>query len=303
MLNEFMTLIEGEIMQLNDAEFVVASIIANFISLYAFYMMAKRQHFTRLIENTPTSKIRSAAQGYIELSGKAKLMDGSTLVSPLSGRSCVWYRYKIEEEYTYRDSKGNTITGWRIINAVRSEDLFLLEDKTGRCIIDQDDAEIVTSDKRVWHDRTLLKPRRYTEELITQQEPLYAIGLFKTVDQIQRHKFKLHVSQLLRQWKKSPNLLLLQYDKDNNGKLNEQEWQQVKLAAKHQIQREYGQQEQQQALNLMAMSKNKDQAFILSTLSQQKLIQRYKAHLIGYLLTFFIAGSLVVWTINIRLGA
>ena len=303
MIGEFIASIERSILQMNDTEFWVLATVASCIGLYAFYQMMRKHHIARVIENTPTSKIRSAAQGYVELNGKAKLMNGSILVSPLSTRTCVWYRYKIEEEYEYQDSKGNTIRSWRTIKSATSDDVFVIEDETGKCIIDPDDANVVVADKRVWYDRSLLKSRRYTEELITQNESLYAIGLFKTIDRTERHQFKRHVSELLRQWKTSPNLLLLKYDKDNNGELNQQEWQQVRLAAEQQIRREYGQQYQQQALNLLAMAENNDQAFILSTLSEEKLIKLFQLHIAGNILTFFVMGSLVIWAINIRLGA
>ena len=51
------------------------------------------------IADTPTSKIRSASQGYVELSGtieKADSPDIQPLSGPLTGLPCVWYRYSIE---------------------------------------------------------------------------------------------------------------------------------------------------------------------------------------------------------------
>lgn len=302
MLRELIASAEANIMQLSDNEFLIVTVLGSIISLYAFYLMVKRHHITRLIENTPTSKIRSAAQGYVELNGKAQLMDGSTLLSPLSTRACVWYRYKIEKEVIHRDSKGNVTRSWQLIKSARSDNLFLIEDETGRCIIDPDDADVVTTDKRVWYSHEFMQRRRYTEELITESEPLYAIGLFKTIDHVERHKHKSHISTLLRHWKKSPNLLLLKYDKDNNGELNEEEWHQVSLAAERQVQRDYGQKALQEPLNLLKMTPHKNQAFILSTLSEEKLIKRYNMHLSAYILAFFVIGSFVAWAINIRVN-
>src|SRR4030067_2822595 len=51
----------------------------------------------RLIEDTPTAKIRSAPQGYVELEGLGKLMDGPPIIARLTGLPCVWDRYTIEE--------------------------------------------------------------------------------------------------------------------------------------------------------------------------------------------------------------
>ena len=41
-------------------------------------------HRKRIIEDTPTSKIRSAAQGYVELIGYGQLMEGQPIVAPLT---------------------------------------------------------------------------------------------------------------------------------------------------------------------------------------------------------------------------
>ena len=50
----------------------------------------------RMVENTPTALVRSAAQGYTELRGMAELMAGDPILAPASLRVCVWYQYKIE---------------------------------------------------------------------------------------------------------------------------------------------------------------------------------------------------------------
>src|SRR3989344_2532101 len=44
----------------------------------------------RLVEDTPTAQNRSAPQGYVELEGNGKLMDGPPIIAKLSGLPCVW---------------------------------------------------------------------------------------------------------------------------------------------------------------------------------------------------------------------
>jgi hypothetical protein len=51
----------------------------------------------RHLLDTPTSKIRSAAQGYAEFYGVLQPQPDSLIVAPLSGKPCVWWRFKIEE--------------------------------------------------------------------------------------------------------------------------------------------------------------------------------------------------------------
>lgn len=49
------------------------------------------------MEDTPTSKLRSAAQGYVELSGYGALLEGAPIIAPLTGLTCTWYSHEIEE--------------------------------------------------------------------------------------------------------------------------------------------------------------------------------------------------------------
>ncbi|PHS69028.1 MAG: hypothetical protein COB23_07895 [Methylophaga sp.] len=296
MLQEIITSLKGNIIQLDPIEFWAGFIFFSVISVLSFYRMYRWYHHARLIENTPTAKIRSAAQGYVELNGDARLMKGPVIISPLSGRSCVWFRYKIEEKVQEHDSKGRSVSHWRIVKQQTSQELFLLEDDTGRCVIDPDDADVLTTDKRIWHKLS----KRYTEELITENEPLYAIGLFKTVANVERQKLREHVSYLLRHWKSDPNQLLHDFDADRDGKLNAEEWEKVRLAAERHIKFEQGQQEKKEPLNILKLTENKDQAFILSTISEGNLIKRYKWQAIKSLILFFITGGLAVWAVNVR---
>jgi hypothetical protein len=62
----------------------------------------------RALADTDTARIRSAPQGYVELKGRAGLMDGDPIIAPLSGLPCCWYRYRIERKTS--DGK------WKIID-------------------------------------------------------------------------------------------------------------------------------------------------------------------------------------------
>ena len=104
----------------------------------AFYYFKRR----RIIEDTPRSKIRSAAQGYVELGGHGDLMDGSAIVAPLTGKYCTWYSYNIEE----RRSSGKNAQ-WANIENGKCEELFLIVDDTGQCVIDPDGASVTTAER------------------------------------------------------------------------------------------------------------------------------------------------------------
>src|SRR4030042_6307126 len=51
----------------------------------------------KLIENMPTSKIRSLAMGLVEIAGEVVPAKKAVLKSPFSGKNCVYYRYTVEE--------------------------------------------------------------------------------------------------------------------------------------------------------------------------------------------------------------
>jgi len=62
---------------------LIVSCITGFIG--AFYFFSRK----RMMENTPTSRIRSAAQGFVELEGTGLLLEGPPIIAPLSGMTCV----------------------------------------------------------------------------------------------------------------------------------------------------------------------------------------------------------------------
>ena len=43
-------------------------------------------HIARMIEDTPTSRVRSAAQGYVEVAGRCRPLDGARNLAPLPAR-------------------------------------------------------------------------------------------------------------------------------------------------------------------------------------------------------------------------
>ncbi len=96
----------------------------------AFRYMIK----ARTLEDVPTSKARSAEQGYVELEGNAIMMPGDPIRAPFSGRECVWWSYKLEK----RDGDGD----WRTVKKAASDSLFQLKDATGTCLVDPEGADV-----------------------------------------------------------------------------------------------------------------------------------------------------------------
>lgn len=268
--------------------------------LTAFYRMTRWFQQGQLMANIPTAKIRSAAQGYVELSGTAKLMDGPIIVSPLTGKSCVWYRYTIEERAHTRGRGGKSDSSWHVVERGRSDALFLLEDQTGQCVIDPDDADVTIGHNKTWHKRHVSPPRRYNEQLIRAGDPLYAIGFFKTVANIEQQQTRQQVAQVLNQWKQDPGQLLHQFDLDRNGQIDSDEWEQARQTAEREVHSQHGLQAKEAPLNVMMSSDVSDQAYILSSEPEAVLIKQYRQRALKSMLLFFMLGSLTIWALNTR---
>jgi len=302
MIESLQSVLADEILLLEPYQVWIGAFICACVATTAFFKMIRWYSHARMMEIIPTSKVRSASQGYIELNGQARLMEGPLIISPLSRKSCVWYRYKIEEKVRERDMKGRSRQVWRVVKHETSTDLFFLEDETGHCVIAPDDADVLANNKRVWHKRTVKPHRRYTEELIVENEQLYAIGLFKSVANIERNKQNQQVAHLLREWKNDPNQLLHRFDSNSDGSLDQNEWEHARQAAIRHIKHKHGQKEKLEQLSVLSASSHKKQGFILSTVPESELIKKYKLHAFFALLSFLVVGSATVWFINIRLG-
>lgn len=299
-MQDFLAAISLEIQQLENWEFWLGAAIATVVALFLFWRMASWYQHARLIQNIPTARIRSAPQGYIELIGHAGMMEGPVIFSPLSQTRCVWYAYKIEEKTREYSSKGRSRTRWRVVKQVTSEEVFLLDDGTGECAIDPDDAQVITRNKRVWYKHDVVPPRRYTEWTILEGEPLYAMGLFKSVASVEDQTIRQQVSHKLREWKQDPNQLLHRYDTDNDGEINEQEWQRARDDATIAVRRQIGHRAKVKQLSMMRSSPHKSQPYILSTIPEDKLIARYQRHALAASTGFLVLGTIIIWAINQR---
>ena len=288
---------------------LVALTIAGFLgSFYFFYRK-------RIMEDTPTSKVRSAAQGYVELHGVGKLMEGPPIIAPLTGSTCTWYGYKVEERRsTGRNSK------WVTIDSGDSSELFLLVDDTGQCIIDPDGAGVTTTSKDVWYgssSRPQQRPPRsrnmltslaggkyrYTERRMHPEEPLYAIGLFKTVGGVGgEFDMDADVRDLIKEWKINSAALLAKFDTNKDGQIDMEEWQAVRDAAFREVRARHRENAAAPPAHVMSKTLDRRRPYILSAIPQESLIRRFQLYTIGLILLFFVSGVLSTWMISVRLG-
>jgi hypothetical protein len=302
---------------------IIALIIGAFaiVAALAVYRAYRRLHLARIIEDTPTSKIRSAPQGYVELQGKARPMDGPPIIAPLSGLPCAWYRYRIEEQQTVQ-VQGRTERRWVTVDEGESTDLFWLQDSTGRVVIDPEGAEVTPRGKDTWHSRAgavlrgqpalvagylashhSVNRRRFSEWRLAPGQPLYAIGILKAVkSHVDGPTVEVEVRELLRAWKGDQDALKARFDLNHDGRIDDKEWVLVRSQARREVLRSRREEQQQfvEPINVMAHVEGDERPFLLSAYPQHHLAQRYRLGTALYLALFFLAGSAAVWVFNTR---
>jgi E3 Ubiquitin ligase len=213
--------------------------VSSVASLLAFFGRLRRD---RIIADTPAVRLRSAAQGYVRVEGVAKPPPDEDLRSPLSGRRCVWWDYRVE----YRETNAEGERTLRTLEQATSVTPFVLSQEDGECLVGPVGAEVTPTIKDTW---TGSSPRpmqremfqagllvsnegdyRYHEQLITEGTRLSVLGElrshseFGAVDQKTR--------DLLALWKRDQGGLLRRFDRNHDGRIDPMEWEVAQAAAR-----------------------------------------------------------------------
>jgi hypothetical protein len=162
---------------------IIVLVMGFVLFLVGFIFLRKK----RLIENTPTSKIRSLAMGLVEVYGEVVPAKEVVLKSPLQNKDCVYYHYTVEE---YRQSGKNS--RWVTLENNTKSVEFFLRDDTGTVLVNAEGAEIeIPMDFESKTRPSFFKmsvnmgplgfslgepQRRYREWLIEPKDKLYIMG-------------------------------------------------------------------------------------------------------------------------------
>lgn len=243
----------------SDKAFVMA--IASVLSLIWSIVLYRR---IRLIEDTLSTQLSNAAQGYAELKGKVAFYEnevprGLHLELP----PMVWYRDFLKE----------------------SGSGFILDDGFGRCTIDPHEAEVISP---IYNYNNRLYNAIYPGETI------YALGNLET---LKKYNTEYERNGLIRSkvidWKKDQSNFLDYFDTNVDGKIDEEEFERAKDAAARIVDGEMEQRYQEPATHLVSAPKD-GRPFILSSIHPEKLIQRYKRALAVHLIAWVYLSVLVL---------
>lgn len=106
---------------------IIAAILSG-VGAAAFVYGFKRMHRYRMIQDTPTSKVRSIAMGLVEVCGQAKA--DRFFTARYSGVKCLYYRYVVKE-YRRHSSGKRTSYRWDTIDEGEERCPFGIADDTG----------------------------------------------------------------------------------------------------------------------------------------------------------------------------
>ena len=142
----------------------------------------------RLIQNTPTARIRSMAMGHVEVKGT--VMGRSAIAAPFSGRPCVYWQVEVAVR-SRRD-------GWTTVHRNASGHPFYVQDETGVALVYPEGSQCratITGDETClginlpdvyaqYLSRQRLGMRylwrmssmRFRERVIVEGEPIYVLG-------------------------------------------------------------------------------------------------------------------------------
>jgi len=255
------------------------------MALLSFFAWMSALHRLRMIRDTPTSKIASAAQGYVELAGRGRPYGDMPLISKLRGLPCLWYRYRIE----HRTDKDK----WETVDRGESTDAFVLRDDSGDCVIDPEQAEIVTRHRDLWTEDDY----RYTEWKFIRDDSLYAIGEFRTRSLGTEFDARTELNALLAEWKRDKPALHARFDLDNNGELDMKEWMLARQAAKREVAKKRREAQAQPDVHMMGAPRD-GRLFLVSNLTPEKLSRRYLFWSWAHLVIFFSALGTISWILS-----
>ncbi|MBI4988002.1 MAG: hypothetical protein HZC23_04190 [Rhodocyclales bacterium] len=263
--------------------FVCVALMAP-LSLIAWTSAYRR---ARAVDDTPTSKVASAAQGYSELIGTGRPLAGAPLMSPLSHLPCLWFRYTVER----KDSDNKWVTE----DKGESDASFILEDGTGECVVYPEGAEMLITKKDSWTQGD----RRYTEWLLIERQKVYALGQFATRGSV---NLDLDVAEdvklLLAEWKTRTAELLDRFDLNKDGQLDLKEWELARAQAKREVAANHRELRASSELHVMHLPED-GRLYLISDMEPDSLARKYRWWSWFHIAIFF--GALIALPILWRL--
>ncbi len=258
---------------------LVAACLLAALSFFAWFANHRRH---RAITDIPLSKIASAAQGYVGLQGVAEAHEGMLIMHSPQGLPSVW------RKYTVTRGKGDSA---ETVDSGVSSSTFLLRDEGGSCVIDPDDAEVITDHKRVFYEGDYV----HTEYYLLPNDSLYVLGEFITQsDPSVITSVNEAVGDLLAEWKLDKHSLLRRFDKNKDGEIDIEEWESARQEAKRHIAFHKAETRSNGGMHIVRKPSAK-RLYLLSNIMPEQLAARYFYWGWFHLSAFFLAVTVSAW--------
>ena len=297
-----------------DYPYVLGAVIV--AALTGFYFFMHNWKRLRIIEDTPTAKLRSAHQGYVELEGKGQFIDDRPIYAPLSNHPCLWYRSEIAQQETFTE-RGRTQTRWNVVYTNTSDHRFRLTDGVSSCYVDPEHAEINGIEKLVWYGNSEWPTRtqilesqsivhamtnnyRYSEWLILPGQPLYILGQFSTWSAVTQKSMRDVMINVINDWKKDQAALRDRFDSNKDGNIDQQEWEVARSEARAAAQQIHDELALEPDTSIMAKPSNSSRPFIISMYPQALLARKYRRSGYAALAACIISICAAAWLVHVH---
>lgn len=265
----------------------------------------------RLIHDTPTAAVRSAPQGYVELIGQARPLR-ALVPARLTGIPCCWYRWRIEQQRSSGRSRK-----WVVIERGESEAPFVLDDGTGRCVVDPRGATLRCRLTERWHSHLRGGGRsapsslsellglggryRMTEERVAEADPLYVLGYLQTPRRgaSERERLQRH---LLKRWKHDPQRRA-KLDLNGDGEIDLAEWDKARALAAQLAEQAERRVAEEPVLARVGATQDARQPFLISTEGEAALVGQSRWQSLGGTLFGALFGVGALAALVARYGA
>ncbi|MFK7886400.1 MAG: hypothetical protein AB8G16_05985 [Gammaproteobacteria bacterium] len=295
-MGDLLTDFSGTVAGFDDTQYFIFLAFFGVVSAVAFVRAFRTLRLTRLVEDLPTSRTRSAPQGYIELAGIARLMPGPQIVTPMSQRPCVWWSLVTEE---YKSDQ------WQAVEREVSDELFHLNDDSGTCIVDPENADVSAGHKLVTKTGSLLERSRstrfrHTERYIKDGDELHIIGWHRTFKSDANWDHQEELVEKLREWKRDQETLVRRFDANRDGRIDEQEWETARREARKEVAAEHREASVAPGVNVIG-APDDARPFLIAAEHEDLVARRLWRSTIITAVVCVVAGFLTILTIAARL--
>jgi hypothetical protein len=283
---------------------VLAGVAAVFAAL-GLYGFLSRMRRDRAVGDTPLVRVRSAAQGYVKVMGRARPASGTPAVAPLSGRPCVWWEIRVDEQCG-TDEKGHR--NWVQLEHSKSVEPFLLVDDDAQCLVGPVEAEVTATSYDIWYGNSRhpagppppaktpvhVDHYQYQEQIIAAGAELCVVGEFRSHSET--GNVSAAVAAKLHEWKQDQQTLLSRFDADHDGVLNAAEWEAARAAAAKECE---SQNLSADIARVSVISRPIDgKPFVIAPLTPERLERREKFHAWGYFVFGFAWILVCAWALS-----